>query len=272
MALSVNTNMYSLNAQRNVAQSQSTLGTAMQRLSSGSRVNSAKDDAAGLAVTSRMSAQISGLNQAVRNANDAVSMVQTAEGALVEVTNMLQRMRELAVQSSNGTLDDTQRGYLGAEYDALVDAIDKVSANTTWNGMALLGDDADTYTMQVGADVDGTLDITFELADASTLGVAAGDIDDQTDANAMIGDLDTALGDVAGWRADLGAKANQLSFLADNLSNVSMNTAASRSRILDTDYAQATTELARTQIIQQAATAMLAQANQQPQAVLALLK
>jgi flagellin len=272
MSSVINTNVKSIMAQNALVTNNRSLEKAMQQLSTGKRINGAKDDAAGLAISETMTAQIRGLNQAVRNANDAVSMVQTAEGALVEVTNMLQRMRELAVQSSNGTLDDTQRGYLGAEYDALVDAIDKVSANTTWNGMALLGDDADTYTMQVGADVDGTLDITFELADASTLGVAAGDIDDQTDANAMIGDLDTALGDVAGWRADLGAKANQLSFLADNLSNVSMNTAASRSRILDTDYAQATTELARTQIIQQAATAMLAQANQQPQAVLALLK
>jgi len=272
MGVVINTNISSIAAARSLSTTRADLERSMERLSSGKRINGAKDDAAGLAISETMTAQIRGLNQAVRNANDAVSMVQTAEGALVEVTNMLQRMRELAVQSSNGTLDDTQRGYLGAEYDALVDAIDKVSANTTWNGMALLGDDADTYTMQVGADVDGTLDITFELADASTLGVAAGDIDDQTDANAMIGDLDTALGDVAGWRADLGAKANQLSFLADNLSNVSMNTAASRSRILDTDYAQATTELARTQIIQQAATAMLAQANQQPQAVLALLK
>jgi flagellin len=272
MSSVINTNVKSIMAQNALVTNNRSLEKAMQQLSTGKRINGAKDDAAGLAISEAMTAQIRGLNQAVRNANDAVSMVQTAEGALVEVTNMLQRMRELAVQSANGTLDDTQRGYLGAEYDALVDAIDKVSANTTWNGMALLGDDADSYTMQVGADVDSTLDITFELADASTLGVAAGDIDDQTDANTMIGDLDTALDDVAGWRADLGASANQLSFLADNLANVSMNTAASRSRILDTDYAQATTELARTQIIQQAATAMLAQANQQPQAVLALLK
>jgi len=269
----INTNVKSLIAQNALTVNNRSLSKAMEQLSTGRRINTAADDAAGLAISNKMTAQIRGLNQAVRNANDAISMVQTAEGALVEVTNMLQRMRELAVQSANGTLDDdTQRDYLGAEYDALVDAIDKVSANTTWNGMALLGDDADTYTMQVGADGDSTLDITFELADASTLGVAAGDIDDQTDANTMIADLDAALDDVAGWRADLGASANQLSFLADNLANVSMNTAASRSRIMDTDYAQATTELARTQIIQQAATAMLAQANQQPQAVLALLK
>lgn len=268
----VNSNIKALIASQAMLVSERSLGKAMTQLSTGKRINSASDDAAGLAISNKLGTQIRSLNQAVRNANDAVSMVQTAEGALVEVTNMLQRMRELAVQSANGTLDDTQRGYLGAEYDALVDAIDKVSANTTWNGLAVLGADADTYTMQVGADVASTLDITFELADASTLGVAAGDIADQADANTMIGDLDTALDDVAGWRSDLGAAANQLSFLADNLSNVSMNTQASRSRILDTDYAQATTELARTQIIQQAATAMLAQANQQPQAVLALLK
>jgi flagellin len=268
----INTNVKSIMAQNALVTNNRSLEKAMQQLSTGKRINGAKDDAAGLAISETMTAQIRGLNQAVRNANDAISMVQTAEGALVEVTNMLQRMRELAVQSANGTLDDTQREYLGAEYDALIEAIDSVAENTTWNGMALLDTEADTYTMQVGADSAGTLDIVFVAASTSEFTTALADIDTQATATTEIDSIDDALDEVAGWRADLGAAANQLAFIADNLSNVSMNTQASRSRIVDTDYAQATTELARTQIIQQAATAMLAQANQQPQAVLALLK
>jgi flagellin len=268
----INTNVKSIMAQNALVTNNRSLEKAMQQLSTGKRINGAADDAAGLAISETMTAQIRGLNQAVRNANDAISMVQTAEGALVETTNMLQRMRELAVQGANGTLDSVQLGYLSDEYEKLVEAIDDVAANTTWNGMAVLGDAAGTFTMQIGADSGGTVAVTFDGASAGALGLTTGDLADQDAANALLDTLDTALGTVAQWRASLGASSNALSFMADNLANVSMNTSASRSRIMDTDYAQATTELARTQIIQQAATAMLAQANQQPQAVLALLK
>jgi len=256
----------------------------MQSLSTGKRINGAADDAAGLAISEKMTGQIRGLNQAVRNANDGISMMQTAEGALIETTNMLQRMRELAVQSSTGSLDNTQRGYLQSEYAALGKEIDNIAKSTTWNGMQILAGSAgtakvSTVTFQVGANnsTDNRATVTFKKMTAVS-GVfdpalkSIGAIATVAVAQAAIGNIDTALDRVASHRATLGATINQLTYAADNLSNVSMNTAASRSRILDTDYAQATTELARSQIIAQAATAMLAQANQQPQSVLSLLK
>jgi flagellin len=259
-------------AQNALVTNNRSLEKAMQQLSTGKRINGAKDDAAGLAISETMTAQIRGLNQAMRNANDAVSMLQTAEGALVETTNMLQRMRELAVQSANGTLSGTQQDYLQAEFSALATQVDTIATNTKWNGQDILSTNADSVDFQLGADSGNTIEFGFTAMDTAALGIDSDDIGSAGDSGTALTNLDSALDTIANHRALLGATINQLSYAADNLANVSMNTAASRSRILDTDYAQATTELARTQIIQQAATAMLAQANQQPQSVLALLK
>jgi len=266
----INTNVKSIMAQNALVTNNRSLEKAMQQLSTGKRINGAADDAAGLAISETMTSQIRGLNQAVRNANDAASMLQTAEGALIETGNMLQRMRELAVQAANGTISSDQRGFLEDEYAALKTAITSVATDTKWNGQSVLNTTA-TVTYQVGADSSNTMAFTFAVMTAGALTLSA-TIGLQSTATTAIGELDTALNAVSDQRALLGATINRLSYASDNLANVAMNTEASRSRIRDTDYAQATTELARTQIIQQAATAMLAQANQQPQSVLALLK
>ena len=399
----INTNIKSLVSQNAMVKNNRNLADAMQQLSTGKRINSAKDDAAGLAISSRMTAQINGLNQAVRNGNDAVSMLQTTEGAMIEMTNMLQRMRELAVQSSNDTYTSDDRGYLDLEFQQLKTEINRITDTTEWNGMAFLNgttvnDDGTVgkFEFQVGAN-DGqiithtvadmgyrddpglatfatTIDnvvavtgppavsavaqvstltlegiymekdvisftvggelITYEVeaedltgaddaenleniaakllaAAASPVGgagvtvsgsvltftaTAAGtDFDTEsaitlanddgaltnlrdltvlnnTDANTSLVELDEAINRINTERASLGATINRLNYSVDNLSNVSLNTSESRSRIMDADYAKASSELARTQIISQAATAMLAQANQQPQTVLQLLQ
>jgi len=269
----INTNVKSIMAQNALATNNRSLTKSMEQLSTGKRINSAADDAAGLAITSRMQAQIRGLNQAVRNANDAVSMMQTAEGATKEITNMLERMRELAVQAANDTYGADDRTAIDKEVDQLAEEITRIGTNTEWNGKKVL-ETAGTYTFQVGSGSTSTsaVDVTMVTMSASALTVGSLDVSSFTLAQESIGKLDTAIKAVDEFRATLGAKINRMTSAADNLSNISMNTAASRSRIEDTDYAQATTELARTQIIQQAATAMLAQANQQPQAVLSLLK
>jgi len=276
----INTNVSSLVAQNAMTINTRSMSDAMQQLSTGKRINSSGDDAAGLAISETMTAQIRGLNQAVRNANDGVSLLQTAEGALVEVSNMMQRMRELAVQSANDTNSDTQKDSLNEEFSALTSEIDRILANTSWNGMKLFdhssGRTPGNFTFQVGAGGAANDSVTVTLSTAArnsgTLLGAAATIDTATAAVTAIGLVDTGIGAVNTLRSTIGASINRLNFAADNLSNISTNTAASRSRIMDTDYASATTELARTQIIQQAATAMLAQANQQPQSVLALLK
>jgi len=284
MSSVINTNIKALTAQNAMTVNNRSLGKAMEQLSTGKRINSAADDAAGLAISNKMTAQIRGLNQSVRNANDAISMIQTAEGATQEISNMLQRMRELAVQAGNDTNSDDDRLSLEKEFIQLYDEIDRISDNTQWNGMNVLDGtigSSGEVTYQVGANdgTDFTIDVTFE--DMSTTGLSitastattAPDVfEDNTAAQTVIGELDDAIATVDAFRADLGAKVNRLTYAADNLTNIAQNTAASRSRILDTDYASSTTELARTQIIQQAATAMLAQANQQPQTVLSLLK
>jgi flagellin len=246
------------------------MANAMEQLSTGRRINSAADDAAGLAVSQDMTAQIRGLNMAVRNANDGISMAQTAEGALIEVSNMLQRMRELAVQASTGTLSSTQRGYLDN------DQIQNTVTNTKWNGIAVLGSSVMTSSggidIQVGTDSGQTISVVgASLTDIATSNFSGG-ITSASDASGMLSTLDDALIAVNTSRASLGAVVNQLTSAADNLTNVSQNLSESRSRVLDTDYAAATTELARTMIIQQAGTAVLAQANQSPQFVLALLR
>ncbi len=269
----INTNVKSIMAQNALTVNNRALTKAMEQLSTGKRINGAADDAAGLAITSRMTAQIKALDQSVRNANDAISMMQTAEGATKEITNMLERMRVLSVQAANDTYATEDRDAIQVEVDELIEEIDRIATNTKWNGEAVLSNGT-TYTYQVGTegDSDSTILMTFEEMDATSLTVNALDVTTSADAQDAIEDIDAAILAVDSFRATLGAKINRMTSAADNLANVSMNTAASRSRIEDADYALATTELARTQIIQQAATAMLAQANQQPSAVLSLLK
>lgn len=275
----INTNIKALVAQNSATVNNRSLSKAMEQLSTGKRINGAADDAAGLAISNKMTAQIRGLNQAVRNANDAISMIQVAEGATTEVTNMLQRMRELGVQAINDTNTTTDRTALKAEYQQLSKEIQRISNNTEWNATKVSNASANSAAFQVGANSSQTITVTFLditglsgmalLISAATAGSAGSvaDFDGSTLSN-----LDTAIAAIDTYRSKLGSSINRLNYASDNLQNVSTNTSASRSRILDTDYAQATTELARTQIIQQAATAMLAQANQQPQSVLSLLR
>jgi len=278
----INTNVQSLIAQQSLTVNNRSLSKAMEQLSTGKRINSAADDAAGLAISNKMTAQIRGLNQAVRNANDGISLLQTAEGATQEITNMLQRMRELAVQASNGTYSSADSTSLDEEFQQLSDEITRISTNTQWNGMKLFDADADNYignaddevVFQVGmnGETDDTVSITMQSLDAATLAVDTEDLTSTENARGAISVLDTAIATVDTFRSELGAKVNRLNYAADNLTNVSTNTEASRSRIMDTDYAKATTEMTKGQIIQQASTAMLAQANKMPQSVLSLLQ
>lgn len=281
----INTNVKSVIAQNALTVNNRAMNKAMEQLSTGSRINGAADDAAGLAISNKMTAQIRGLNQAVRNANDGISLLQTADGATKEITNMLQRMRELAVQAANDTNTTDDRDALQTEVDELALEITRIADNTEWNGMKIFKGTNSSEVGTSGAAVfhvganssstsSSTIDVDFstQQMNASGLGVSALDITTQSDAETAIDDIDTAITDVDTARATYGAKINRLTYAADNLANIAQNTAASRSRIQDTDYATATTELARTQIISQAATAMLAQANQQPQSVLTLLR
>jgi len=270
----INTNVNALFAQGAMKTNAREMSSAMQQLSTGNRINSAKDDAAGLAITQNMTSQVRGLNMAIRNANDGINMMQTAEGAMVEQTNMLQRMRELAVQASNGTYSDTQRDYMQTEFDALSSQIDDIAADTEWNGMALMATASASFEFQVGTDTGQSISVVIGDMTVSTLSSATSlDIStSQTTAQAALADIDTALEAINSQRATIGAGINRLTYAADNLSNISANVAASRSTVNDTDYATASTQLSKAQIIQQASTAMLAQANQQPQTVLALLK
>lgn len=275
----VNTNIGASVAQAALASNARDLRSAMTELSTGQKINSAADNASGLAMSNRMTSQINGLGAAIDNANDAISMVNTAEGALDEITDMLQRMRELAVSAKNGTTTAEDRDYLDAEYQQLIAEIERVAQNTQWNGGNVIDGTAGTsgtVTFHVGANSAQTIDVVFGDMTNSGTGkmatVGAGDVDTTTNAGTAITNLDTAIKDVSNQRAVFGAASNQLEHAVDNLTNVKINAEASRSRILDTDYAESTAELARTQIIQQAGTAMLAQANQLPQTVLALLQ
>jgi len=272
----INTNvsaMYSQNAMKTNARAMS---TAMEQLSTGTRVNSAKDDAAGLAIGQNMTSQIRGLNMAIRNLNDGINMMQTAEGAMVEQSNMLQRMRELAVQSMNGTYSSTQRGYLDLEFQALTNQIDDISVNTAWNDQILLNADTDNvsgiFVFQAGQSSGQTISVTIDDMGASSLGISGVSISSLASATTALSAISSALETINEQRATIGAGINRMEYAVDNLANISSNATQSRSTIMDTDYATATTQLAKTQIIQQAATAMLAQANQQPQAVMQLLK
>ena len=306
----INTNVSALYSQNAMKTNARAMNTVMEQLSTGTRVNSAKDDAAGLAIGQNMTSQIRGLNQAVRNLNDGINMVQTAEGAMIEQSNMLQRMRELAVQAMNGTYSNVQRGYLDKEFQALSVQIGKIAIDTKWNDQALL--DASqtqdgtvgTFKYQAGqnagqtvvvtinamtltglainaqaafsrdAVASGAADVYGNIATASiaAVSIASPDIGTVSRATATVALVSAALETINSQRAQLGAAINRMAYAADNLTNISANTTQSRSNIMDTDYALATTQLAKAQIIQQAATAMLAQANQQPQGVMALLK
>ena len=287
----VNTNVAASVAQAALARNERALGAAMEKLSTGKRINSAADNAAGLAISAQMTSQIRGLGVAVSNANDAISMVNTADGALDEITAMLQRMRELAVQAGTGTTASTDRTYLQSEFIALRTEIDRIADNTQWNGRNILdgsaGASVGKSTVAFGIGQDGTaaqtLSTSFGNFNNSTgklsgllskiiTGTSSTTASAITVAAAAIVEIDVVIGDVSSQRATFGAVSNRLTHAVDNLTNVKTNAQAARSRILDTDYASATSELARTQIIQQAGTAMLAQANQLPQTVLALLQ
>ena len=287
---SINTNVAAQISANALAKNDRAMTQSMQRLATGTRINSASDDAAGLAVASKLSSQITGLGQAVRNGNDAIAVLQTADGAMIEVGNMLQRMRELAVQGGNGTLSQSDLDALDTEFVALRTEIERIADNTQWNGANLLDGSAGTNGLmkfQVGYQADQT--ISVNLGDLQTVGnvaysagIAAGgiftndisaiDIDTVAEANTSLTALDVSIAGLDAKRSTLGAALNTLEFAVDSLSNASQNASGARSRIQDADYALETTELARTQIIAQAATAMLAQANQQSLSVMALLK
>ena len=331
----INTNISATLASNAIKRNDRQMTTAMERLSTGMRINSASDDAAGLAIAARMQSQVNGLEQAVRNANDGISMLQVAEGAVVEISNMLSRMRELAIQAASGTYSVTDRAALNLELQELFLEMQRIAVNTEWNGMTILnGDDtgdqtvsATEVTLQIGAGSNqtmtvalkswdprsafstndsvaaisgdneasktavngndgsayGTANLAYDFtADDSHDGVQVStgtgaldkyiDITSVENAAVLVEQIDTAVTAAAAERAKLGAYVNRLEYAADNLANVAQNTDASRSRIEDADYADETSELARTQIISQASTAMLAQANQVKQSVLALLQ
>ncbi|MDP2005064.1 MAG: flagellin domain-containing protein [Rubrivivax sp.] len=274
MALSINTNAVSLNAQRNLGMSQSSLSTSMQRLSSGLRVNSAKDDAAGLAIAERMNAQVRGNTVAIRNANDAISLSQTAEGAIGKVGDMLQRMRELAVQSANATNGTDDRINLDAEFQQLGEEIGRTLTNTRFNGLNILAGDAGTQTYQVGADSGDTVDVvTNDLSiDGTVTAVTGGDILTDTASTTAMDNIDDALKTINEERATYGAVQNRFDAIISTLQVTTENESAARGRIMDADFATETANLSKAQILQQAGTAMVAQANQLPQMVLSLIR
>ncbi len=271
----INTNMMSLNTQRSLNMSQGSMQTSLERLSSGLRINRAKDDAAGLAISERLTSQIRGLDQANRNANDGISLLQTAEGALAEITNSLQRMRELAIQAINDTVSLADKASLDDEYQAMAAEILRNAQSTEFNGVAVINSTA-SLTFQIGFDANANNQIKVTTANITTLsGVASaantGAISTKASASYMVGAIDIALDRINEIRADFGAAQNRLESVVRNNANIIENQSAARSRILDADFAKETANLTRTQILQQAGTAMLAQANQLPQNVLQLL-
>ena len=275
----INTNTGSLYAQQAMTQNARGLSTVMQQLSTGKRINSAVDDVAGMAISTRLTSQIRGLNQAVRNTNDGISLIQTAEGATEQVTNMLQRMRELAVQASNDTNNNNDRSYLNLEFQSLTSQIGSIASYTQWNGSNVLdgsGGASGVFNFQVGANSGQTISISLASMATTSSGVLSNisgqSITTTGSSGSALSAIITALDTVSLQRSNMGAVISRLQFTSDNLANVSAKAQESRSRIEDTDYSQATTELAKRNIIQQAAQAMLAQANQAPQSVLQLLR
>jgi flagellin len=293
MALYVNTNVSSLNAQNQLMKSGKTLDTAYQRLSSGSRINSAADDAAGLQISDRLTSQVNGLNQSVRNANDGISVAQTAEGALDETTNMLQRMRTLSIQSANGSNSDDDRKALQQEMGQLSQEINRVADTATFGGRNLL-DGSYAGVFQVGADSNQTISFSMQSGGAANsvdfagnggftmsglsngsatpqVSVSTASVSSMANAQSMISVLDTMISTVDSKRAELGAVQNRFGSTVNNLSNITQNVSAARSRIKDTDFASETAALTSAQILQQASSSILSQANQRPQAALSLL-
>ncbi len=284
MAQIINTNIMSLNAQRNLSATQSALATSVQRLSTGLRVNSAKDDAAGLAIAERMNTQVRGMNVAIRNANDAISLAQTAEGALSKINDMGQRMRELAVQSANATNNESDRQNLNQEYQALAEEIKRNLAATSFNGTKLFAEAA-KLEFQVGANaattdsiVINTTDLTKDNAFSAALGAmgatpaSAPDINSASNATAALDKLDTMLAKVNSKRSEFGATQNRFEAVIQTLQVSAENQTAARSRIMDADFASETAALTRAQVLQQAGTSMLSQANSLPNNVLSLLR
>jgi flagellin len=281
MTLSINTNIASLDAQRNLAGSQSSLATSMQRLSSGLRINSAKDDAAGLAIAERMNSQVRGMNVAIRNSNDGISLAQTADGALAQVGDSLQRMRELAVQARNSTNSSSDKDSLNKEFSQLQAEIQRVLGGTTFNGKHMLGSDATKMDFQVGANTtsNDTVSITTnDMTKDSKITAVTGSsavIDSSADASAIgtvIDNIDKAIDDINDVRATFGASESRFDSIISNLQTSVENQSAARSRIMDADFAAETANMSRANVLQQAGTAMIAQANQQPQQVLTLLR
>ncbi|MFK4875094.1 flagellin [Novosphingobium sp. ZW T3_23] len=271
----INTNISAIRASNASNAANKMLGTAMERLSTGKRINSAKDDAAGLAIATSMTAQVRGMSQGIRNANDGISLAQTAEGALSEVSNMLQRVRELAIQSSSGTYQDSDRDAMQSEVTALTSQISDILADTTFNGNALFsttsGSDV-TFDIQTGANSGETITLTSSAINGANITASALDVSTAADASDTIDNVDLALEDVNQTRASLGAGQNRLESAVNNLTNNVTNLSDARSRIEDADYSAETTQMAKAQILSQASTAMLAQANQSQQNVLSLLR
>jgi flagellin len=280
MSLTINTNIASIDAQRNLSGSQMSLATSMQRLSSGLRINSAKDDAAGLSIAERMNAQVRGMNVAIRNTNDGISLAQTADGALAQVGNSLQRMRELAVQARNATNTSSDKDSLNKEFSQLQAEISRVLGGTTFNGKAMLGADATTMNFQVGANTtsDDSVSIkTVNMTTDSTITAvtSTASIDSSATAGAIgtvIDNIDKAIDEVNDTRATFGATESRFDSIISNLQSGVENQTAARSRIMDADFASETANMSRANVLQQAGTAMIAQANQQPQQVLTLLR
>jgi flagellin len=281
MTLSINTNIQSINAQRNLDQSQGSLATSMQRLSSGLRINSAKDDAAGLAIAQRMSAQVKGMNVAIRNANDGISLAQTADGALSHVSDSLQRMRELAVQSRNSTNSSSDKDSLNKEFAQLQSEISRVLGGTTFNGKAMLGADATKMDFQIGANTTTndtvsitTTNMTTDSKITAVTGTSAviGASATSGAIGTVIDNIDKAIDQVNDTRATFGASESRFDSIISNLQSGVENQSAAQSRIMDADFATETANMSRAQVLQQAGTAMIAQANQLPQQVLSLLR
>lgn len=269
MGLRINTNIEALNSHRNLLATSGALSKSMERLSSGLRINRASDDAAGLAISEKLSSQVRGLNQAIRNAQDGISLIQTAEGALNETHNILQRMRELAVQAANGTLSNDDKAAIQQEISQLIKEIDRIADTTEFNTMKILNGTAGTITFQIGANAGQTIDVVLDSMRAASLAVNS--IDVTANANAAVTSLDAAIKTVSTERAKLGGYQNRLEHTIANLGVASENLQAANSRIRDVDMAQEMMNFTRLQILQQAGTAMLAQANMAPQAVLRLL-
>ncbi|MCB9831281.1 MAG: flagellin FliC [Planctomycetes bacterium] len=273
MGLRINTNLFSLNAQRNLATHTNKLSGSFQKLSTGLRIANAADDAAGLAISERLRAQVRSLDQAKRNANDGISLAQTAEGALDETSSILVRLRELAIQSSNGTVSNNDKDTLDQEFQSLLSEINRISASTNFNGTSLLSSSS-SISLQIGSGTTSgtdTLSITLASTSSSSLGLATLDIGSGGNATSAITAIDLAISSVASTRGQFGATINRLNSIINNLGVQSENLAAAESRIRDVDVAQETALLTRNSILQQAATSILAQANVQPQAALSLL-